>query len=354
MRFYDKLALLVIIALCSSVLSDNELPVVISLTALIAAMLTELFANKKLTAAVSVIYIAVCFFKPMVCIGLPLIAYDIVKSRIKELYFLYAAAIVVCFMSVSHETGVICAVGTAISVYMETNTERQIKTEKALHDTRDTSEELNLLLREKNRSLIELRDSEVYSATLRERNRIAREIHDNVGHMLTRCLLQVGALSVITKDELTREKLKDVQQTLDSAMTSIRRSVHDLHDESIDLRTSVNDIINGAKERFSVSLDYDISETVSTEIKVAFIGILKEAVNNAVKYSNGDSIRISVQEYPGFYRLSVLDNGTNAVTDKENRGIGIENMEERTKKLSGSFSAEQTKQGFMVFASVPK
>lgn len=44
-------------------------------------------------------------------------------------------------------------------------------------------------------------DYEIYLATLKERNRIAREIHDNVGHMLTRSILQLGALSVINKDE---------------------------------------------------------------------------------------------------------------------------------------------------------
>ena len=39
-------------------------------------------------------------------------------------------------------------------------------------------------MREKNRKLLEEQDTEIYMATLKERNRIAREIHDNVGHML--------------------------------------------------------------------------------------------------------------------------------------------------------------------------
>ena len=57
-------------------------------------------------------------------------------------------------------------------------------------------------------------DYEIYLATLKERNRIAREIHDNVGHMLTRSILQLGALSVINKDETVGEAINDLSGTL--------------------------------------------------------------------------------------------------------------------------------------------
>ena len=59
-----------------------------------------------------------------------------------------------------------------------------MRVEQEYRKTRDDSKERNLLLHEKNRSLIEKQDYEIYTATLQERNRIAREIHDNVGHLL--------------------------------------------------------------------------------------------------------------------------------------------------------------------------
>ena len=46
------------------------------------------------------------------------------------------------------------------------------------------------MLTQKNKDLLEKQDYEIHVATLKERNRIAREIHDNVGHMLSRSLLQ--------------------------------------------------------------------------------------------------------------------------------------------------------------------
>lgn len=58
---------------------------------------------------------------------------------------------------------------------------------------KDDSEERTLLLAEKNKALQEKQNYEIYAATLRERNRIAREIHDNVGHLLSRTILLTGA-----------------------------------------------------------------------------------------------------------------------------------------------------------------
>lgn len=59
---------------------------------------------------------------------------------------------------------------------------------------RDDGIEHNLLLKEKNKTLIEKQNYEIYAATLKERNRIAREIHDHVGHMLSRAILLTGAM----------------------------------------------------------------------------------------------------------------------------------------------------------------
>ena len=57
---------------------------------------------------------------------------------------------------------------------------------------------------------------------MRERNRIAREIHDNVGHMLTRAILMVGALRTTHPEPDLAVSLSLLNDTLDQAMNSIR------------------------------------------------------------------------------------------------------------------------------------
>ena len=57
-----------------------------------------------------------------------------------------------------------------------------------------------LMAKRQNQQAMQKNQDEVYLATLKERNRIAREIHDNVGHMLTRVIVQMQALQIINKD----------------------------------------------------------------------------------------------------------------------------------------------------------
>ena len=122
-------------------------------------------------------------------------------------------------------------------------------------------------------------------ATLQERNRIAREIHDNVGHMLTRALLQTGALAVCVKEEPLKASVAALQETLDSAMTSIRSSVHKLHDDAIPLEKSVQDCLQPLKDIYHITLTYDISEQIPSIVKLCLLGVLKESLSNVVKNS---------------------------------------------------------------------
>ena len=82
--------------------------------------------------------------------------------------------------------------GCIIAAFMEYNTRKYTTLKEEFRRTKDDSEERNLLLAEKNKMILEKQDYEIETAILKERNRIAREIHDNVGHVLSRSILLVG------------------------------------------------------------------------------------------------------------------------------------------------------------------
>lgn len=244
----------------------------------------------------------------------------------------------------------------AFAIMLSYFTEQLLGYRMKLHSMRDASMEHDMLMEQMNHQLIEKQNAQIYNATLKERNRIAREIHDNVGHMITRSILQVGAIGVINTDEKLKAPIADLKSTLDTAMDSMRKSVHDLYDESVDLRQALAKL-KPTDSAFAFSLEYDCEDDVPRDVKYAFIAIAKEAVNNAVKHSNGDEIRIIVREHPAFYQLEIMDNGTTAderrLSGETGDGIGIKNIKERVAAIGGTMRIKAD-DGFMIFVTLMK
>ena len=233
------------------------------------------------------------------------------------------------------------------------------------HQIRDDSEEHALLLSEKNKALLEKQDYEIYAATLRERNRIAREIHDNVGHVLSRSILMTAACKTINKNDALDPLLGNLEESLNGAMNSIRSSVHDLHDDAVDLE----DAIKGLVKDFTfcpVNLTYDMSRQIPREVKYSLISITKEGLSNVMRHSNADSVNILLREHPALYQLCIEDNGTpgNGIPDIQTEadinkekstsgGMGLSNIQDRAKALGGTVQITQ-ENGFRIFVTIPK
>ncbi len=299
-----------------------------------------------------------------------------------------------------------CIFGIILATILSHKQDKLKKVDSLYKKTRDDGEEVRFKLKVQNRNLLEALDRDIETGKLEERNRIAREIHDNVGHMLSRALLQMGALLTIYKEDPLHSQLEDVRKTLDSSLSSIRTSVHDLHDDSILIEPTVNELVKPLYQSYNVYLEIDISEDVSRDIKYAIIGIVREGISNIIKYSKNPNVDIKINEHPSFYQIVIHDypdkesgeidlsnnsdrnfnrsfnnnfnnnfnshlditdkntnNNTNITINKNteynhnssagNTGIGLENIRERADKLGGSVYITSG-DDFKIFVSIPK
>ena len=347
-RLIDKLAIL-LICLMSLMMTDSfTAPVIIILSAMAVSTAVQLLTGTAAAAVLIAGFSLLCGVFPVTICTMPLLLYDALWEK---KWWLTAPAALALIKLGSLSAGQImitlAAAAVAVIIYIRVSGLEQTVTK--LTDLRDEVAGKNQQLAQQNLLLAEAQDNEIHLATLKERNRIAREIHDNVGHMLTRSLLQSGALIVINKDEQLREPLESLRNTLDSAMTSIRESVHDLHDDSIDLKKVVEDSLRSVEDRFTVKFD---CEHLSGNIKLCIIGVIKEGLSNAVKHSNGDSIELIVREHPAFCQLVMEDNGS--CSEIKESGIGLKNMRDRAAALGGRISFTPSPDGFRIFMSIPK
>lgn len=350
-RFLDYLIILLLSAFIIFTSQGTITPVVTFLLGLIAGALGMFLDKRPQTTFLCVVFIAISFFLPELSFFFPVILITIYRYRV---WWGVVGAIPFLMKLTDYELWEIALwVGTCgLSILLTERTNRIETLKRDMISMRDTSTELNLVLREKNKDLMEKQDYEIYLATLKERNRIAREIHDNVGHMLSRSILQIGALKTLHKEEPLCGQLTSINDTLNQAMNSIRESVHDLHDDSIDLRQAVLEATKEMRENYKVQLDYDMSKSVPRNVKYCFIAIIKEAMSNVVKHSNADTIGIILREHPGFYQLLIEDNGTKKV-QSTGEGIGLSNMRERVEALNGTIRI-QNENGFKLFITLKK
>ncbi|RAU96408.1 two-component sensor histidine kinase [Paenibacillus sp. YN15] len=208
-----------------------------------------------------------------------------------------------------------------------------------------------LILKRQNKELMEKQDDRISLATLNERNRIAREIHDNVGHLLSSALLQMGALLAVTKDEKARQPLLTLKATLSEAMDSIRQSVHNLYDESVNLQAQLQELAD--KFTFcTLEFDYEIQSNPDKRLKYALISIVKEGLSNIVRHSDATWASVALREHPAFYQLVIRDNGRVKEVNMES-GIGLKNIESRVEAFHGIMRI-LSKDGFALFISIPK
>ena len=345
--------------------------IAVILVSFILGIACELKRNELIAILCAAAVFISSFFLPGMALVMPTAVYSLAicntkLERVKSIAFRGVAggamALAVALADISLTLKLMTLLISGLAFYLAFKTGRHEKTEENLRAKYDDARWDSLNAQKLREETMKNADNEVYMARLKERNRIAREIHDNVGHMITRVIVQLQALKIINKDPGVGEQLESVSQTLDLAMTSMRKSVHELHDESIDLSIGINDITSTLPERFEVTVNTVIDSPADNALKSNILGIIKEAVTNIAKHSDGDKVLIEVVENISFWRVKIHDNGNNPVREFElsssemtgEGGIGLNNIASRAGAVGGRASVLSGKDGFTVMVTIPK
>ena len=306
------------------------------------------------------LFCAIACFLPKLLLFTPVMLYSMLEYRKYIAGILLLGLCAFFYRDTLESALVILLIGCLFTCFLVYEAREYERLEEMFRRTRDDGRELNLLLEERNKSLLKKQDDEVYTARLKERNRIAREIHDHVGHMLSRAILMTGALKAVNREESMRWQLDQLEDTLNLAMTNVRESVHDLHDDSVNLK----EVLTGLAAEYTfceAHLTYDMGYVLPKEVKYGFIAIVKEALNNVSKHSNAGKVEIVAREHPGLYQLMIEDDGTAGDISKYQEkyefggteGMGIRNMKDRVSALGGNMQIKKEK-GFRIYITVPK
>ena len=372
-RLFDKsIVLACCIAAALGLAVDARLVAAFCLSVVIAA-LTEVTQDeraRRASEAASYAYIIAAVFVPSFVPFAPLAFYDIAQHVRREHAWpaLGVAATFVFALVADYRTGMLptralllTAILSVAATLLSLRTAQLEREQERMRRTRDELQERALALEARNRDLADRQDYEVELATLAERARIAREIHDNVGHQLTRASLQTEALRVVHANEPgVAADFADVKHTVDEALQLVRASVHALNDNAADLSVQLERIVEDARSDVGPQIELEVmTEHAPANVANCFAAVLREALSNTMRHACAHAVTVRCMEHPSFYQLIVTDDG-NGGTRTGGRGVaegmGLGSMRERIEALGGTFTAGPRAGvgGWRVFATVPK
>ena len=339
-------------------------------------------ALRTASAALSAAYLATACLVPA---GLPFMAlavYDLAARRRTSPAALIAA-VALCLGARAGVTPAVlllsacsCAMATVLSLRTAHAAARQAGSRRE----RDTLREQSLALEKSNRDLLDRQAYEARLATLTERSRIAREIHDSVGHLLTRGIMQMEALKAIhANDQQALAELSPVADTLHEALDTMRQSVHGMADTTCDLSVQLRRVADEACRGTGLTAACTIdAATASPQVTACLTAVLREALSNTLRHARqATCVRVELVEHPGLWRLTVTDDGLAPASarpgrpdargagllasgamdsDLGNGGMGLLSMEQRVRALGGTMSAgySNSAHGFVVHVSIPR
>lgn len=372
-RLFDKsIVLACCIAAAMGLAVDARLVAAFCL-GVIATSLAEVAQGNRTRRAsetASYVYIIAAVFVPPFVPLAPLAFYDIARRVRREhawvalgIGSVFAFALIADLRTdaLTARTLLLTAILSVAATLLSLRTAQLEREQQRMRRTRDELQERALALEARNRDLADRQDYEVELATLAERARIAREIHDNVGHQLTRASLQTEALRVVHANEpRIAADFADVKRTVDEALQLVRTSVHSLNDNAVDLSVQLDCIVEGARSDGGPQVELEVlAEHAPANVANCFAAVLREALSNAMRHAHAKTITVRCMEHPSFYQLIVTNDGADATPASSSNvveGMGLASMRERVEALGGTFTAglRAGAPGWRVFATVPK
>jgi two-component system, NarL family, sensor histidine kinase UhpB len=204
-----------------------------------------------------------------------------------------------------------------------------------------------------------------------ERTRIAREVHDQLGQMLTGLKMDLRwTEKKFAELNGSRPELQELRKKLAEAAELADQTIESVQNIAAELRPSVLDhlglpmAIKFEVERFhkrtGVTVRLKLIDNVpelKPEVAVAMFRILQEALTNVARHSGATELDIRFSQEENKLVLQVKDNGKGISPEalKSPRSLGLVGMKERASLLTGEVTFESPPGGgTLVKLRVPK
>ena len=213
----------------------------------------------------------------------------------------------------------------------------------------------------------ELSDLASYLTNAREteKARLARELHDELGALLTAARMDIASIARKLDPaalSLHRERFDRLLETLDSGIALKRRIIEDLRPpllKELGLIAALRTLGDEFAQVSGIGIELDLPDgdlPLPPETSLALFRIAQEALTNVRRHARARRVKLVLQLEPERIRLAVEDDGIGFdASDAKVRHHGLAGMRHRVQMLAGHFTlASRPGQGTRIGVSVPR
>ncbi len=192
------------------------------------------------------------------------------------------------------------------------------------------------------------------------RSKISQDLHDEVGSALS----GIALYSYLTKSQIKNNETEKVNTSLEIIQNTARGMVTRLSD----IVWAINPNNDSLTELLLRLEEYAVEMATVKNIAFSVTGItgtndiklpmdhrkniyliFKEAINNAIKYSGCTTIILNVKKHNHILTITFSDDGKGFDTNKQKKGNGLNNMQQRAKDMNAKFSLLSASDGTSIY-----
>lgn len=205
-----------------------------------------------------------------------------------------------------------------------------------------TNDDADRLMAFAEQAAIALQNARLYThsrelASLQERQRIARELHDSVSQTLFSCqaMTESALRQFESNPAKSRNLLTQTYHMTTNALAEMRVLLLELRPAAmtrISLRQLFEQYLNPLQSRLPLRIQLEIAPDLilTPEAQIALYRITQEALNNIIKHSQADEVKLSIKDDDKSLTLFIEDNGVGFDFSKvASTSLGLGIMQER-------------------------
>ena len=211
-----------------------------------------------------------------------------------------------------------------------------------------------------------LLDKKILDAVIKteeqERERFAKNLHDDLGPLLSSIKMYLGLLKTTNQAEKQEYVISQLNEVVKEAITTTKEVSNDLSPHILinyGLASAIENFIQKIPIAIRVNFNCSLpSERYPNTVENSFYRIIKELINNTVKHSGATRIDIILEEKGQNLHLAYTDNGKGFDLEKYEKskktGMGLSNIISRAKSLNGFYELySHINSGFSFQITIP-